>query len=356
MQIYSALAVLSQGTTPAVQTALCPATTASPLGHEDVGIATQVGSSCYRAIADDALKDEDNAGWVLELEPAIQAVWLQRIRWIRLVDRLAEQGLLQADAAIFSTLLAGWHQLILQGTSPTDHPQQSFLEELRQAWFGQHGQPFDGAAIAAWNQYLDAVGRYHQPQLVLTDLPEYETFLAAIGGGFFQVFPFGAAHQQSAIAHWGQLDQVYNHLRDLHEDMQQGLCYFPTQVLAQFGLTRGAVLSPAGHKTAGYTRLLRFWLEHYLPRLRRKARQITRYQDLHPSWAMFLEWSIARYRRIETTLRDCQFDAEEFAAVYWLRVQADLPHLRSHIRQFSPQTGPTPPVALHPLQSQQCSY
>ncbi len=346
MQISTALAPGSQCTDSLSQNPLSPCFTPPPEPQGST-LGTQVGSSCYCGVADDALKDEDNAGWVLDLAPDIQAAWLQRIRWLRLVDRLAEQALIQADPTRFTQFLAGWQQLKIQGTPPPAHPDRPLLEELRQAWFGQHGQRFDAPAIAAWERYLTTIHRYHQPGLVFTTLAEYETFLVDMGGGFFQVFPFVAAHQRAAIAYWGRLDQIYNQLRDLQEDLQQGLCYFPTQVLAQFGLHREALLDPAQRTAAPYQHLMQFWVDKYLPRLRRKARQIARHTDLHPSWAIFLEWSIARYRRIETTLRECAFDYERFTAVYWPRVQAELPQLRSQVQTLSPQTTATWPVVLH---------
>src|SRR5438045_9085738 len=52
--------------------------------------ASELASSAHAAVGDDALKDFDNAAWVVELEPSIQPVCVQRIRAIPLADRLAE--------------------------------------------------------------------------------------------------------------------------------------------------------------------------------------------------------------------------------------------------------------------------
>src|SRR5207253_2409113 len=58
-------------------------------------------SSAHAALADDALKDFDNASWVLDLPRSIQRAWLQRIRAIRLADRLAENQQLDPTSRRF---------------------------------------------------------------------------------------------------------------------------------------------------------------------------------------------------------------------------------------------------------------
>src|SRR2546429_6093480 len=63
--------------------------------------ASELGSSAHAAVGDDGLKDFDNAAWVVELEPSIQPVWLQRIRAIRLADRLAENQQLDPTSRRF---------------------------------------------------------------------------------------------------------------------------------------------------------------------------------------------------------------------------------------------------------------
>ena len=61
-------------------------------------VASLVGSSHYAAVRDDSLKDEDNAAWVMELPDGERREWVERIRWIRLVDRLAVKGQISALA------------------------------------------------------------------------------------------------------------------------------------------------------------------------------------------------------------------------------------------------------------------
>src|SRR2546426_11318396 len=63
--------------------------------------ASELASSAHAALADDALKDFDNASWVLDLPRSIQPAWLQRIRAIRLADRLAENQQLDPTSRRF---------------------------------------------------------------------------------------------------------------------------------------------------------------------------------------------------------------------------------------------------------------
>lgn len=296
-------------------------------------IAALVGSSCYEAFADDAAKDEDNAGWVLELENSLHQAWIERIRWIRLVDRLAEQDLLCAKESGFLTLLEGWRGLKQNGSPPLDNPHYAFLEEMRRAWFGQHGQAFDEGAIAAWDRYIGAIARYHKAHLTIETIQEYEQLLTDLGGAFFQTLPFLPPSQRQAASYLGMLDQFYNHLRDLEEDSAHGICYLPTELLEQFGVSREVILTHQIDTHPNYIPMMQFWLDDYLPRLRRKARPFITNEALHPSWQCLCEWSLYRYRRIETVFRKCNFDYIQFSQVYWPQVKAELPLMRRYLRQ-----------------------
>src|SRR5438552_18323246 len=63
--------------------------------------ASELASSAHAALADDALKDFDNASWVMDLPRSIQPAWLQRIRAILLADRLAENQQLDPTSRRF---------------------------------------------------------------------------------------------------------------------------------------------------------------------------------------------------------------------------------------------------------------
>src|SRR2546429_9238181 len=80
--------------------------------------ASELGSSAHAAVGDDGLKDFDNAAWVVELEPSIQPVWLQRIRAIRLADRLAENQQLDPTSRRFDRFVPS----VFDGEGPAGLP------------------------------------------------------------------------------------------------------------------------------------------------------------------------------------------------------------------------------------------
>src|SRR5437763_880887 len=92
--------------------------------------ATELASSAHAALADDALKDFDNASWVVELPSAIQPVWLQRIRAIRLADRLGENRQLDPTSCRFDDVVAPATPQVFAGERP--------------------------AVVAAWSRYFAA--------------------------------------------------------------------------------------------------------------------------------------------------------------------------------------------------------
>lgn len=292
-----------------------------------------IGSSCFTAVSEDACKDEDNARWVLELETPIQNKWLQHLRWIRLIDRLAENELIDAANHDFQNFRSDWQTLLETGQVAHNTQHHAILTELRSQWFSHTGQPLDPISIAAWSQYLEASNRYHAANLEIRTFAEYEQMLIELGGSFFQVFPFLQEKYQQAASYFGVVDQFYNHLRDLQEDTQQGICYFPLELLNHFGVSKNELLDRRARLNPNYQTMMAFWLDEYLPRLRRKVRPLITAQDLHSSWQILCFWSIHRYRRIERVFRRCQFDYAKFPKIYWEQVQADMPWLLNQIKQ-----------------------
>lgn len=322
-----------------------------------------VGSSRYQAITDDALKDEDNAAWVMDLPPAIRDEWIQRIAWIRLIDRLAEEHFIcAADPVLadsqqaaeltlgqdssrspdlgpsreFDQVYQDWKRLLaitpVPGLGPTAHRGAAaslnlthpILTPIRDCWFQDPTDPLNQYSIQAWDQYIEAIATYHGSQLTIATLADYRTMLERLAGAFFQILPFLRIDQCKAAGQFGVVDQFYNNLRDLAEDAQQGICYFPTEVLVHFGVRRAAILDGSCCQQAGYQAMMRFWLDDYLPRLRRRAYRFILDDELHPSWQQLRSWSLHRYNRIEHVLRDCEFDFVAFAPRYWEAVRQEL--------------------------------
>ena len=207
---------------------------------------------------------------------------------------------------------------------------EDFLIELRSCWFGDSENPIQQAAIAAWDEYLTALMTYHQPNLAIETLVDYEAMLESLAGQFFQILPFLSAQQQQAVTALGIVDQFYNNLRDLREDAEQGICYFPTQVLLRFGVSREEILQRRCFDNPGYFQMMNFWLDRYLPQLRWRTSNFLLSQDLHPSWQQLINWSLRRYCRIESIFRQCDFNYEVFPKHYWAAVKQDLAHLQSY--------------------------
>ena len=146
--------------------------------------------------------------------------------------------------------------------------------------------------------------------------------LDRLSGSLFQLLPFLLPHHLEAIRAFGVLDQFFNNLRDLAEDAAHGICYFPDDVLARFGLCREDVVSGRCRRTAGFRNLMVYWLDEYLPELERAAASFYACDDLHPSVAMMRDEFRARYRRILDTFWAVDFDYQRFATGYWSEVRS----------------------------------
>lgn len=299
----------------------------------DITISGLVGSSEYDAIADDSLKDEDNAAWVMELEPCVRNEWIERIGWIRLIDRLAENELVDAGSAEFRKFYSGWKRLLLWGRVKPGCAYQDVLTQIYTHWFGTHSTPVDRLSIWSWNRYLKAIERYHGHDLIVDTLDEYEVMLKDLGGAYFQVLPFLSQPYWQSACYFGALDQFFNNLRDIQEDAQRGICYIPADVLSQFGVTREEIIQQTACQNPGYAKMMQFLLDSYLTDLWQKAYPLITAEDLHPSWTVLRDWTVHRYHRIERVFRACNFDYTQFPKLYWSEVQQDLPVLIAQVRQ-----------------------
>ncbi len=290
----------------------------------NTSVSELIGSSHHRAIADDALKDEDNAAWVMELQPEIRCAWLERIGWIRLADRLAESELLGAETEQFQAFCEGWHWLMATGQVQLLGSHQTVFRAMRDRWFEKPCDRINQRSIQSWNHYLSAITQYHQKNLIFEDLHQFEKMLEDLAASFFQVLPFLEAHQCQIAGRFGIVDQFYNILRDLHEDAEQGICYLPTEVLDRFGVSRDEILELRAYENPGYRSMMQFWIYDYLPKLYRRAYPFILAPDLHPSWQILRDWSLNRYKRIERIFRRCDYDYVRFPSVYWREVKRDL--------------------------------
>lgn len=300
-------------------------------------ISKEVASSEYYAIANDALKDEDNGIWSAGLPQKIQAVWLERFYWIRWVDRLAEQDqLVQPGGQQFPAFYQAWQRLRDQRyLSPSDRVWR-VLQQIEACWFADDTENLYQVEIEAWDCYMQAILDYHQPTLTIATLETYEVMLDRLAGACFQLLPFLEDHQRAIARGFGVVDQFYNNLRDLYEDSRQGICYFPTALLERFGVTRQEILTLTCFDNPGYTRLMEFWVETYLPRLRQRNLSLMQAKDLHPAWQCLTAWFVHRYIRIERIIRACQYNFVDFAKQYWSAVEQDLQEQRERIQQSFP--------------------
>lgn len=288
-------------------------------------ISEEVASSEYEAIANDALKDEDTGAWLENLPRTIQEVWLERFYWIRWVDRLAEQDqLVKPGGKQFPAFYQAWKRLSQLGYLSSADQTWKVLRQLEERWFQGHVSGLHGTEIAAWDCYMEAILSYHQPTLRIETLQDYEMMLERLAGACFRLLPFLTEHQRKIAGGFGIVDQFYNNLRDLYEDSQRGICYFPTVLLDQYGIAVSEIFDLSCFENSGYVPLMEFWVETYLPQLKQRNLLLLLADDLHPAWQHLTAWFIHRYSRVERVMRACQYNFVSFADQYWQVVRQDL--------------------------------
>jgi phytoene synthase len=281
--------------------------------------ATMPESSAMATGADDALKDLDNTWFLRGQADDVRAAWFDRIRILRLVDRLAEAERREPAGERFERFQEAFH-LLCDGYVTPWRPE---IAEIQRLWLS--GPELERVSnMNAISLYAEGIADHSLMALPVDDLDHHERVLGWISGGMFQLFPFVRDEDRGPIWHFGILDGFWNNLRDLAEDSAAGLCYFPEDMLREHGLTRDDVLTGGCIGTVGWERMMRFWLDEYLPTLRERAQPFIEATGLHPSLEALREWCLHRYRRVENVFRSVGYDYKAFQVLYWSQVRREL--------------------------------
>jgi phytoene synthase len=291
-----------------------------------VSIAELVGSSKYAAIADDSLKDEDNAAWVMFLPANFRLDFIELFSWIRQIDRMAENEWTEGWGSRFQIFKIGWRTLLLTQLVLPDDYHAKLLLRMRRRWFSRRSGEEPGVlpVVHAWDEYVEATAEYHRSDMVFDTISAYQWMLEHLGGSLFQIFSFLTEAQRRSVRAFGVVDLFFNHLRDLPEDTAQGLCYFPTDVLDRFGVDREEILNGSCLKNSGYVHMMHFWLNDYLPHLYRQAADFLNDNSLHFTWQILRHWFLRRHARLKRALLACGMDFRAATDMYYADVKPNL--------------------------------
>ncbi|WP_438028966.1 squalene/phytoene synthase family protein [Sorangium sp. So ce233] len=274
-----------------------------------------LGSASHHADSDDRLKDAEALAFLAGQPADVRAVWLERCRLLREVDRLSE-----GDRWVLGDFLREWRTVDWMSR----HPWSPIVKGIYRCWFDSAEDHSDRCVMAfSWSCWLDALAADYGRSLVPATLEQHDAMVADVGG-FFRLFPFLSPEHWEAIGAFGALDQAWNNVRDLAEDARAGRCYFPAETIARFDLTRAGIMSGDVRRSRRWADFMTFWLEQHLPSLAEEARPFLSATDLHPSVAALRSSCLLRYGRVERVLRGLEFDYRAFPEAYWAEVRREL--------------------------------
>ena len=281
-------------------------------------------SGSFHVHTNDHLKDVDNIGWVRRLDAGVRDDWLVTLEWIRTADRVVEATVspdrLVRDQAVLAhrAFMAGW-EAVRRGDEPPDGSFAPLMSKLAARWRR------DGLAedmLRHWDVYLDALWQDRSPAYVAETEDDYRAELLALGS-LFQTLPHQPSGLEAAVGALGMLDQFFNNLRDLREDAGLGMCRFPLDVLARFGIQSDQFPKLIVSADARFASMVEHLLSTLVPELRLQADPLFRAAALHPSWVEMIRQVLARHGRVEAMARLCGFDAAAFEVAYWNLVRRD---------------------------------
>lgn len=284
--------------------------------------ALDIGSASHHRDSDDRLKDQDNLAFLAGQPADVRAAFLSVCGVLRELDRIIEAARLDRDHGRLERLREAWHALWSEGrVLPGDEAR--VLRHARELWLADESISAVVAG-ASFDEYLEAVVEYSRPGVELWSLWEHNRMLMRISGAMFRLFPYVAPHRLRAIGHFGALDHFFNNLRDIQEDAEAELVFFPREVLDRFGVRRGHIFTGRAVGTPEFRALMTFWLDEYRRQVRERARGFIDAADLHPSVAALRASCLHRYARVERVLRGLDFDYRAFPEVYEAEVRREI--------------------------------
>jgi hypothetical protein len=159
--------------------------------------------------------------------------------------------------------------------------------------------------------YLTAVARHREPRATIAHLDAHAEMLLDLGGNLFCLLPEVDWYLRRSIAHFGALDQYFEELRELVEEGRLTRCHFPVDVLARFSVRPRDFVEGRWCYRAECAAFMRYWLDRYLPTLRREAQEFIAMESLPPPLAALRKSCLRRHRRIERILRESAFDLNQ---------------------------------------------
>ena len=276
---------------------------------------------------DDRLKDEDNVTFVMRMPDAVRDDWLTTLQFGRVPDRLIENTIFgdesqrESGARELAEFRAGWAALRSGTPIEPESPFADLFTRLAERW--QREQLTEGA-LRRWDRHLEALWYYRRPADVIRTVDDYRDALYELSGTFFQTCPYQPVGLADAVGALGALDQFFNNLRDLREDIARGITYLPPDLLHAFGIASDELPSLVDRYDSRFERLHAHLLATLVADFRRQAAPLFSATGLHESWVDMLHHVSVRHSRIEYMARTCRFNTAPFAIRYWALVVADL--------------------------------
>jgi hypothetical protein len=229
-------------------------------------VACFLGSS-IGAGPSDAAKDRRALTWLSDFGEDVRQEWLARCQIIRYADRLAE-----CDISDRHGRYRRFH-VALEG-------------------------------------YLIAIERYNRLGMAIRTVKDHDAMLRVLGGCAFRMLPYLGGQEWEHVRDFGALDQFWNNVRDLQEDLARHICYIPEEAMDSFGFS----IKP---RSSRWKALMSWWLNDYAHEVRARAQPFIEATGLHPSWQRFRAERLAEYARIERVFREVEYDYVAFGERYW---------------------------------------
>ncbi len=299
---------------------------------DDIRITSSVEISRQDKPSGDAedSKDPNNLLFLSGLPEGEREEWLSFAAWIREADLYSEREAFpylhpQLDGSHNFERFESETRAMIEGKNVADSPHASLLRKMKER-FEREGLKRDD--LQPLIIYMSSLKRYTKPGLVIPTWEEYDALLHGLSS-FFLLFPSAPRGYRQQIADLGSLDQSFNNLRDMHEDLTAGINYFPLPLLAEFGIRPEELVNLVDNPDNRFVGVVQYLLTSIVPPIKTKAEPMlsTQWQESDEcpyAWRLMIPHNLRRYEWVEHSLANAGYNGRVFGPLYRAVVKEEL--------------------------------
>ncbi len=279
---------------------------------------------------DEGFKDSNNLTFLRLLSESEREDWLSFSDWVRQADLYSERDVFpqlhpRLGKSYNLERFESETRATIEGKNVANSPHAKLFRKMKERF---ERESLHSADLQPLVLYISSLRRYTKPDLVIPTWEEYDALLHGLSS-FFLLFPSAPRGYHKQVSALGALDQSFNNLRDMHEDLTAGINYFPLPLLGEFRVRPEELVNLVVDPDKRFVGMIQYLLTSFVPAIKTKAEPMlsTQWQESGEcpySWRLLISHNLRRYEWVERSLERASYNGREFGPIYRTMIKEEL--------------------------------